>query len=75
MVDDSDLQKAATVLVQQHGDNAARYAAQWANALIESGNARDGRRFARIVDAIEGLTASTDRAKPLRSPLPRRKRI
>ena len=78
MIDDGDLQKAATMLLQQHGANAARYAAEWANALIESGNAREGRKFAKIVDAIAGLTGQAGQnggTKPLRSPLPRRKRI
>jgi hypothetical protein len=75
MVDDMDAEQAATMLLRQHGENAARYAAEWASALIESGNHRDGRKFAEIVDAIEGLSGRPGGAKRLRSPLPRRKRI
>jgi hypothetical protein len=75
MVDDFDAEQAATMLLRQHGENAARYAAQWADALTESGNSRDGRKFAQIVDAIEVLSGKASPAKPLRSPLPRRKRV
>lgn len=75
MVDELDTEQAATMLLEQHGQNAAQYAAQWASALVESGNHRDAQKFEQIVDAIEGLTGQAVRAKPLRSPLPRRRRI
>ena len=54
--DMSDDEQAATMLMQQHGDNAAQYAAQWATALLEAGNHRDARRFARISQAIRTMT-------------------
>jgi hypothetical protein len=52
MTDDLDPEQAATMLMQQHGDNAAHYAAQWATALLEAGNHEEARRFAQISRAI-----------------------
>lgn len=63
MDDDFDLEQAASMLVQQHGDDAAQYAAQWATALIEAGNGQDARKFVRIVRAIRRLTRSRKRLR------------
>lgn len=63
MNDDFDPRQAATMLVQQHGDDAAHYADQWATALLEAGNQRDARRFARIVRAIHNITRSRGKAR------------
>lgn len=56
MADDLDPHGAATLLVQQHGAEAARYAAQWATAMLEAGNHDEARKFVRIVRAIRTLT-------------------
>ena len=57
---DLDPERAATMLVQQHGDDAARYAAQWATALLEAGNHHEARQFVQIVRAIRRITRSRD---------------
>jgi len=56
MTDDFDAEQAATMLMQQHGENAADYAAQWATALLEAGNRDEARRFERISDAIRMMS-------------------
>lgn len=61
MVDDVDPKQAANLLLQQHGENAAQYAAQWANAMLETGNRREARKFEQIVDTIHGMTRQTVR--------------
>lgn len=76
MSDDFDPEQAATMLMQQHGDNAAHYAAQWATAMLEAGNHRDARRFERISQAIQTMTRGRPErlASRRRSPRPRRPR-
>ena len=56
MTDDLDAEQAATMLMQQHGDKAAHYAAQWTAALLEAGNREEARRFERITDAIRMMS-------------------
>ena len=63
MTDDFDPEQAASMLVQQHGEDAARYAAQWATALLEAGNRREARRFVRIIRAIRHMTGPRDGAR------------
>jgi hypothetical protein len=68
MADDLDPERAATMLVQQHGDDAARYAAEWATALLEAGNRRDARRFVRIIREIRTMTRPREETrKPRRA--------
>jgi hypothetical protein len=55
MSDTFDPEQAATMLMQQHGENAAQYAAQWAAALLEAGNRRDARRFVQVAQAIRAM--------------------
>lgn len=74
MVDDLDPERAATMLVQQHGDDAARYAAEWAAALLEAGNRRDARRFVRIIRAIRTMTRREEPRRPRRAGATRRRR-
>ncbi len=54
-MEDFDTERAVTILLRQHGDNAADYAAQWAEALMETGNQRDAKRFKRIAAAIHDI--------------------
>lgn len=61
------------MLVQQHGDEAANYAAQWATALLEAGNQRDARKFARIVHAIRTITRSRAQARVSQRSAPARR--
>lgn len=63
MNDDIDLEQAASMLVQQHGDRAARYAAQWATALLEAGNDCEAERFARIARTIHGMMQTRDQMR------------
>ncbi|HTY67917.1 MAG TPA: hypothetical protein VMH36_14780 [Alphaproteobacteria bacterium] len=64
MTDDLDPKQAASMLVQQHGDKAAQYAAQWAAALLEAGNREAARRFARIHDAIRTMSQVLPEGRP-----------
>jgi len=79
-VDDLDTEQAVTILLHQHGDNAARYAEQWAAALMESGNRRDAQRFAHIAAAlqtkspIQSKSEATSRGRDLPARLRRRPR-
>jgi hypothetical protein len=52
----SEIENAAALLMRRHGKNAARYAAQWATAFLESGNVRDARKFERIAAALRDPT-------------------
>ncbi len=63
MTDDPEAEQAATMLMQQHGDNAAQYAAQWAAALLEAGNHDEARRFARISRAIRMMARGSPEAR------------
>ncbi|HTP83919.1 MAG TPA: hypothetical protein VMQ11_13295 [Alphaproteobacteria bacterium] len=74
MTDDLDPKQAASMLMQQHGDKAAQYAAQWAAALLEAGNREAAQRFARIRDAIRTMTEILpDGRPPPRRNTPRRR--
>ena len=59
-MDDLDTEQVVTILLHQHGANAARYAEQWAAALMESGNRRDARRFEDIAAAIQNKSLVQD---------------
>lgn len=74
MTDDFDAEQAATMLMQQHGDNAADYAAQWATALLEAGNGKEADRFAQISHAIRMMSRVSPRGRtpPRRSAARRR---
>ena len=56
-------------MMQQHGDGAADYAAEWATALLEAGNHEEARRFDEISRAIRTLSrvVADGRAPPRRS--------
>jgi hypothetical protein len=73
MTDDLDPRQAASMLMQQHGDKAAQYAAQWAAALLEAGNREAAQRFARIGDAIRTMSQVLPEGRPpTRRSAPRR---
>ena len=74
MVDDLDTEQAVTILLRQHGDNAARYAAQWAAALMESGNRRDARRFEHIAATLQNQSRAARRNRELPASQRRRPR-
>ena len=74
MMDDLDPEQAATMLMQQHGDNAAQYAAQWTAALLEAGNREEARRFERITHAIRMMSRVLPEGRtPPRRSAPRRR--
>ncbi len=64
MMDDLDPKQAASMLMQQHGDQAAQYAAQWTAALLEAGNREAAQRFARIGDAIRMMSQVLPEGRP-----------
>ena len=74
MTDDLDPEQAATMLMQQHGDNAAHYAAQWAAALLEAGNHEEARRFAQISRAIRMMSRVLPEGRTPARPAARRRR-
>lgn len=52
---DTDIWRAANLLIKQHGENAALEAAMRADALLAEGQIDGQRVFLRIIDAIKWL--------------------
>ncbi len=54
MIYDLDI-ACAKLLIDQHDEKAARYAALCADALLETGDREGHREWLRVIEAIEGL--------------------
>ena len=55
MTSNLDIYRSAKLLIDQHGEEAARHAAMCANTFLEVGDMERGRVWLNIVDAIEEL--------------------
>ena len=55
MTDDVDIYRAAQVLIDQHGDEAAIHAAMRADELMEAGDMEGAATWRRILTAIDVL--------------------
>lgn len=60
MTTDMDIYRSANYLIKEHGNQAAIFAAKWADHLLENGDIDGQRVWLRIVNAIKELS-STDR--------------
>ena len=58
MLDDLDIFRAAKLLMDKHGQDAAFHAAQRADALLEAGDLDGAATWRRIVKAIHELTGT-----------------
>jgi triphosphoribosyl-dephospho-CoA synthetase len=56
-VSDLDILRTATLVIQQHGESAAYYAAGRADELLEQGTVTGAATWRKIVEAIEKLQA------------------
>ncbi len=59
MLDDLDIYRAAKLVVDKHGQDAAFHAAQRADALLEAGDLDGAATWRRILDAIKQLQGET----------------
>jgi hypothetical protein len=59
MLTDADIWRAATLLVQEHGDEAALAAVNRALELLDQGDAGGARAWERITDAIAWLQSDS----------------
>ncbi|MFQ5962055.1 MAG: hypothetical protein ACE5MG_11725 [Candidatus Methylomirabilales bacterium] len=50
-----DIYRSAKLLIDQHGQNAARHAAKRADALLDAGDMEGRRAWLSILEAIEEL--------------------
>ena len=55
MVDEIDIYRSAKLLIDQHGEDAARHAARQARACSEKGNLKGRAVWLRVVRAIGEL--------------------
>lgn len=55
MPSDLDILRCASLMIRQHGEDAAIFAAQRADALLEKGDHEGKRIWTKIVAAIAGL--------------------
>ena len=55
MITDLDIYRSARVLIDQHGEDAPFWAAQKADAMLESGNLDGKRLWLMILEAVEDL--------------------
>ncbi len=53
--------RSAKLLIDQHGEDAARHAAMCANTFLEAGDMEGGRVWLNIVDAIKELQRTRPR--------------
>ena len=59
MPDDLDIYRAARLLIDQHGDEAAIRAAERADAMLEAGDLDGVAIWRRILDAVKQLQGVT----------------
>ena len=55
MITDLDIYRSARVLIDQHGEDAPIWAAQKADAMLESGNLDGKLLWLKILKAVEDL--------------------
>jgi len=55
MPDEIDIYRSAKLLIDQHGDDAARHAAMRADALLEAGDMEGKAVWLRILSAVQEL--------------------
>jgi hypothetical protein len=55
VIADLDIYRSARVLIDQHGEDAPIWAAQKADAMLESGNLDGKRLWLKILKAVEDL--------------------
>ena len=60
-----DIYRAASYLIKEHGDQAAIFAARWAEYLLDKGDVEGRRKWLRIVEAIEKLSLTGRSDAPL----------
>ena len=65
MIDDPDIFRAAKLLIDQHGDDAAMRAAQRADGLLEEGDVDGAAVWRQILEAIEELQRGRREGEPL----------
>ena len=58
MLDDLDIYRAAKLVMDKHGQDAAFHAAQRADALLDAGDTEAAATWRRIVKAIHELTGT-----------------
>ncbi len=58
---DSDIYRSANLLIDQHGEDAARHAAMRADALLEAGDKEGRRVWLSIREATEELQRTRPR--------------
>ncbi len=61
MTSDLDIYRSAKLLIDQHGEDAARHAAMCGNTFLEAGDMEGGRVWLNIVDAIKELQRTRPR--------------
>ena len=61
MTSNLDIYRCAKLLIDRHGEGAARHAAMRADALLEAGDMEGGRVWLNIVDAIKELQRTRPR--------------
>ncbi len=65
MISDPDIFRAAKLLIDQHGDDAAIRAAQRADELLDGGDMDGATVWRRISEAIDELTRGRREGEPL----------
>jgi hypothetical protein len=65
VIDDPDIFRAAKLLIDQHGDDAAMRAAQRADGLLEEGDVDGAAVWRQILEAIEELQRGRREGEPL----------
>ena len=65
MIDDPDIFRAAKLLIDQHGEDAALRAAQRADELLEEGDLDGSAVWGRILAAVEELRRGRREGEPL----------
>ena len=65
MLDDPDIFRAAKLLMDQHGEDAAIRAAQRADELLDEGDVDGAVVWRRILEAIEELQRGRREGEPL----------
>ena len=65
MIDDPDISRAAKLLIDQHGDDAAIRAAQRADELLDEGDVDGALVWRQIIEAIDELMRGRRDGEPL----------
>ncbi len=65
MIDDPDIYRAAKLMIDQHGEDAAIRAAQRADELLDDGDVEGSAVWRRILEAIDELQRGRREGEPL----------